>query len=178
MRAFLAIEVPPVRVEGYPPPRPGAPSHVTLRFFANLAENRVADIAGIARRVAGAHRPFLIDFAGLGAFPSPERPRVLFARVATGREEVETIAAELEQRLAEVGLPGDGRPFAAHLTVARIRRPIEADRAREAIARVGDRPFGEATIEALYLMKSELGRDGPTHSILERAPLGATPSAA
>lgn len=93
--------------------------HVTLKFFGEVAEDRLPSIeAGVGRAVAGARavRSRLLD---VGAFPSMKRARVLWV----GIEDPGGVLAALAERIgSECGLEDD-RPLHPHLTLARFKVP-------------------------------------------------------
>jgi 2'-5' RNA ligase len=91
--------------------------HVTLKFLGAVADERVPAIsAAVGRAIAGAE-PLALAAAGLGAFPSRARARVLWAGVAVGGESVAALASAIDAALAPLGFPVETRPFHAHLTI-------------------------------------------------------------
>ena len=93
--------------------------HVTVRFLGQTAEERIAEIAEATAEIAGRTQPFEVVISGGGAFPSPDRPRVLWLGIAAGGDDLERLAATTNERLAAIGWEPDTRPFRAHLTLAR-----------------------------------------------------------
>ncbi|WP_232525046.1 RNA 2',3'-cyclic phosphodiesterase [Nocardioides mangrovicus] len=105
--------------------------HLTLAFYADVAEPDLdALLAGLAD-AAARRRGFSSSIRGGGAFPDVARGRVLWA----GLELDETAASELD-RLAvgcrnagvAAGTEVDGQRFRPHLTLARCGRPTELTR--------------------------------------------------
>jgi 2'-5' RNA ligase len=93
--------------------------HLTLRFLGPTTEDRI-DAARGAVRVAGAGaRPFDLVLGGAGTFPPIGRPRALWLGVRDGVEPLADLAGLVDRSLAGAGWPPDGRPFRAHLTLAR-----------------------------------------------------------
>jgi len=133
--------------------------HVTLKFLGQVDEARVPALADALRaRVAG-HRVFDAAVRGLGAFPSPTRPRVLWA----GLEET------IDACCAGLGFPRETRAFAAHVTLGRVREPRRQPALGEALARPAD--VGRVRVERVSLMRSELSPRGARYSELAAAPL-------
>jgi 2'-5' RNA ligase len=94
---------------------------------------------------------------------------VLWASVAAGGEKFEALFTELEAALVARGIPGEGRAFHPHVTLARARDPRGA---KELVRVLGAGPaFGEVPVEALHLMRSELSPRGARYSALTAAPL-------
>jgi 2'-5' RNA ligase len=146
------------------PPRQ---AHATLVFLGEVPIECRDDVVAAARRAAARRAPFRWRLEGLGGFPSPRRPRVLWLGVAEGAEQARALHDALAAELAEAGLaPPDPRPFAPHLTLARLR-----DRR---VGPVPSRPARTpaATVDAVAVMLSELGPAGAAHRLLARLALG------
>ena len=79
--------------------------HLTLLF---LGEVERLDVVPICRAVAARakkHSPFSYDIEGLGAFPNARRPKVLWAGVTEGAEELKAIHDDLEEGCSDWELP-------------------------------------------------------------------------
>lgn len=98
---------------------PAANWHVTLKFFGEVAEDRLPAVRdGISRALAGAG-PVQSKLLGVGAFPSMSRARVLWVGIDDpGR----VLAGWAEAIGLESGMPED-RPLHPHLTLARMKVP-------------------------------------------------------
>ena len=173
MREFVAVDVEP---EGRPAPG-GAASHLTLRFLGEVAPARNDAIASRLSDVARESPPFALRLEGVGAFPSPSRPRVVWVGVTEGRREVTELARRVRDALAaEFGPEPD--EFVPHLTLFRVRSPRDREAAAELLS--GARPAPpprEVRIDRLLLKESILGTGGAIHRILAAFPLVATRSA-
>ena len=147
--------------------------HLTLAFIG-WAPDETAAIAGRALRNAFADTgPIACRLGAVGAFPTANRPRVVWVGLAEGEEGVRAAAVAAREALRAASVSFDDKPPVAHLTLARVRD--EAPRsARDAIADVirGSRvePLRFEIGEAI-LFESRLARSGPTYIPLERIPL-------
>lgn len=142
--------------------------HFTLRFFGDLNVDQRSTVEGILTTVAPRQIPFPVLLSGIGAFPDWIRPRVIWVGAGRGKEQLETLARDLEKRFVNAGFPPADRPFQAHLTIGRIR---DGERLLPpAIAALQKEPFTTPpmTIDDMRLMASGLGKGGATH-----LPLGA-----
>ena len=144
--------------------------HLTLRFLGEIEPRMLEPVREAVAAAAAAVPPFTVSLGGLGGFPSGRAPRVLWASVAAGGEELETLYAALEAALVARGMPGESRPFHPHVTLARARDPRGAGDLGSVLG-VGP-AFGEVRVEALHLMRSDLGPRGSRYSVLAEAPLG------
>jgi len=106
--------------------RPGN-LHVTLRFLGERPAEALPVLADALERAAARHVPFAPTTAGLGVFPDWRRPRVLFLRLDS-HGALESLAASVDEAIG--ACPGEGRArrqaFRAHLTLARVKRPLAA----------------------------------------------------
>jgi len=102
-----------------------APSslHVTLRFLGEQPDDRVPAIVEAVQEPF-AVPPFGVAWLGLGAFPSPRRPRAIWVGVRDGAAELGLLEAEIARRFGAL-LPGErpdeAVPFHPHLTIARVK---------------------------------------------------------
>jgi RNA 2',3'-cyclic 3'-phosphodiesterase len=96
--------------------------HVTLKFLGEVADERAPDL-GQALETACAGQPALaLGLAGAGAFPSPQRPQVVWLGLAGQVAELAGLAARIDKGLVGLGFAPESRPFQAHVTLGRLRR--------------------------------------------------------
>lgn len=167
VREFVAVEVGGGDRQGT-----AAPSHLTLRFLGEVPPERNPSIVVRLREVADGTLPFALRLEGVGAFPSRERPRVVWVGVTAGREELVTLAGRVGAALEPLFGPAP-EPFVPHLTLFRVRSAGDRRAADELLR--GDRPAPpprEMRIDALLLKESVLGRTGAVHRTVEALPLG------
>jgi 2'-5' RNA ligase len=145
--------------------------HITLKFLGGVDEGRVGPLAEALREAALGHRAFSLEVAGLGAFPSAARPRVLWAGVASGREPLTALADSVERAMASQGFPREDRAFSAHVTLGRVREPRRAPALAAALTAGAFRPLGRVSVEAVALMRSDLSPRGARYRELARLPL-------
>ena len=154
---------------------PPAQRHLTLRFFEDVPEDRLADVRAAAATAAAEASGFDLALKGVGCFPERGRAKVLWAGCAAGREALVNLASSLSRELAVRGFPADTRPFTPHLTLARSRHPRGSASAAAAVraeaAAAG--PLGRVRVEALLLIRSTLGSGPPQHDVLGTFPLAA-----
>ena len=146
--------------------------HLTLQFLGDIAPSEVVGAAEAAGAAAGADTPFPIRFAGFGAFPSLAAARVVWVGVARGADRLQALAESLVGTLRDRGFSLDLRPFAPHLTLARVRgtgRPPDLRQETEAFDQV---TLGDQSVRELIVVTSVLGQAGPTHTIVATVPLG------
>lgn len=139
--------------------------HITLRFLGDIsAEQLPAADAAVRQATDGAKQVPLL-FRGLGAFPSPERPAVLWAGLEQAAS-VEALAERLSAALDAAGFPPDRRGFRPHLTLARIRARPPAS-VFELLAAQAETDYGQTVGQDVVLYQSELRPEGARHTALE-----------
>jgi 2'-5' RNA ligase len=134
--------------------------HLTLRFFAAIPEESLEKIGEVMLSVGRLHSPFQLPVAGIGAFPSSARPRVIWLGIPEGQILINLHAA-LAQKLAECGFPDDERSFSPHLTLGRCREAISG--AGGILAQFRDVSCGNLEVDRLILYESRLEPAGAVH---------------
>ena len=145
--------------------------HITVKFLGSIDETRVPSVIAALHTAAAGHRAFELEIVALGAFPSPTRPRVLWAGVTEGGGPLAALAGAIDDALAPLGFPRETRSFAAHVTLARVREPRRTPALAEALAVASSRRFGRVLIEHIALMRSDLSPRGARYAALSTVPL-------
>ncbi|MDY0397902.1 MAG: RNA 2',3'-cyclic phosphodiesterase [Desulfuromonas thiophila] len=119
-----AAVLPPARIRWIAP----ANLHLTLHFLGQLAaEQRDRLVAACQPRLASLS-PFSLQLQGCGAFPSPRQARVLWLGVGDGHALLTDLHGIVTAALAELGLAPEPRPFVPHVSLARLRQPLDLER--------------------------------------------------
>jgi RNA 2',3'-cyclic 3'-phosphodiesterase len=141
--------------------------HLTFKFFGNVHQNRIPDIANAATRAVSACLPFELQIARTGAFPKPSQPRVLWIGIEDPTGTLAGLHRRFEDECTVAGFEKENRAFRPHLTIARIRKPQGARSLAEANERLG---FEAANIrvEELVVFRSELSSEGSKYTALSR----------
>ena len=144
--------------------------HLTLKFLGSVETARLDVVSRALLAAAAAVEPFEIGLRGLGGFPSPARPRVIWAGLDDGAAATAALAREVDGALAALGFPPEARAFSAHVTLGRVRAPRANRGLTEMLARGGD--LGRQRVDRLVLMRSQLSSRGARYTELVEAPLG------
>jgi 2'-5' RNA ligase len=148
--------------------------HLTLAFLGELDDERLAAATEAAKEAASAHAPFTLRLANLGAFGSARSPRVIWVGLAGDVARLRALQSTVADALEARGFAREARPFAPHLTLARIKKPL-SDAALTTLTRAQSEPAPDATwqADAISVMKSELARPAARYTALSRWPLSA-----
>ncbi|HYY58422.1 MAG TPA: RNA 2',3'-cyclic phosphodiesterase [Pyrinomonadaceae bacterium] len=144
--------------------------HVTLKFLGEVEPVCAAALSSAAERVARGVKPFDLSLEGAGVFPPRGLPRVLWLGITDTSGGLARLHKRLEDECAEAGFPREDRPFHPHLTIARLRVP---EGARRLAALHHEKGFAPAvfSVNALSMLRSELGPGGSRYTELARHPL-------
>jgi 2'-5' RNA ligase len=143
--------------------------HLTLKFLGDTRWEQTADVARRVKSAAGSQKRFSLKLSGVGAFPSADRPNVLWVGAESGGV-LEQLAGDLDQQLTEVGFLPEARAFHPHVTLARVKASAPPGLS-EWIQRLGTQEFGTVDIEQIELFQSELRDKGPRYTSLATAKL-------
>ena len=95
--------------------------HITIRFLGDLGDSGVRRAGESARRGADSHPAFPARLGRPGAFPSLDRPRVLWTGLAEGADQAIALAKSVNRHLEQDGFGPPDKPFRPHITLARVR---------------------------------------------------------
>ena len=138
--------------------------HLTVRFLGNISPPMVDAIYEEMKQVSFA--PFEIELRGLGAFPRLIHPRVVWAGIRKGADQLVKIFGQLEPRLRGLGFKPDTKGFSPHLTIARVRTGRNKAQLIKLVRELEDYEFGAVKAECLKLKKSVLTPQGPIYTTL------------
>lgn len=162
--------------------------HLTLAFLGELDDEQLDKAIQATTDTAVHEKPFTLRIGSLGTFGPPRSPRVVWIGITGNTPRLLSLQEQLTARLAEQGFPPEDRPYAPHLTLARIKDPLtqqelatlqrlipsarDSHARHEEAARTGDDSQDTTIpIEYLSVMKSELLRAGPRYTCLRLCPL-------
>jgi 2'-5' RNA ligase len=132
----------------------------------------VRELANVIDVVASDTTPFELVLTGAGAFPTPARPRTLWVGMSDGRAQLSAIADRVSDRLADVGVPPNERPFRAHLTLARTDGRREGPAAARLLSERADGLHVAFQADRLVLFESVTGRGPARYVPLHEARFG------
>lgn len=136
-----------------------------------MEAERIDGLVAALRDAVTAVAAFDATVHGLGAFPAPTRPRVIWAGVRGGADAMREVADRVDAALAPLGLPRETRPFSPHVTLGRVRVPPRDPRLAGALAAAAGREFGRLHVAQVALMQSRLSPRGVAYTELAAARL-------
>lgn len=145
--------------------------HWTLKFLGDVELTRTAEICQAVLQAVTPLASFEMEVQGVGAFPSTAKPRTLWVGAGAGSEKMVALSEAIDERLAQVGFPVEGRRFTPHLTIGRVRGQQNMAELGRQVAAQSDTPIGTQWVEEVTVFSSTLERDGPVYDVLGRAEL-------
>jgi 2'-5' RNA ligase len=143
--------------------------HVTLKFIGHeIADSDTQKLAAARAALATVKstEPVNTQYRGIGFFPDAHRPRVLWCGVhATAN--LAPLAAGIENVLAPLGIPSEGRAFVPHLTLARFKTPEGVSALAREAEKSADADFGSAGETQFHLFESKLKAGGAEYRKIE-----------
>ena len=152
IQAKLNIQAKPVEVHNM---------HFTVQFLGEVSEELVKKISSELSSLE--FNQFSVSFVGIGAFPRPNSPRIIWVGIDDGIDELEKLAGVIHTKLSQLGFQSD-KKFKPHVTIFRIKKKIEDVSAQ--LQRFSTHSFGKQVISEVKLKKSELTPNGPIYTDL------------
>ncbi len=144
--------------------------HVTVRFLGEVPPERATALAAAIE----AAPPFEVDvaLAPAGTFGPPARTAVTWLGVAIDDAATVAVLGSVDHAIRAAGLEPSDQRWRPHLTLARVRRQVDAARRREIAGAVAELPAPlahSALVRSVSLFHSQLGGGPPNHKLLARS---------
>lgn len=142
--------------------------HITIYFFGEVQDTDLNELEIILKNVVKGLQPFIVTIKGISAFPSMERPRVIWIGVQNPTRELNTIYDRINRGLNETGLKikRDVKGYTPHLTIGRVKGKYDK-RVINEIQDKRDMEFGIFQVKNIILYQSILKREGPIYKPLK-----------
>ena len=149
--------------------------HLTLKFMGDIPALTLEQVLETLPQVTASFGPFEISMSGLGVFPNPRRPRVLWAGMAGDLETLSALQLAVDEAVGRLGLPKEDRPFSPHLTLGRVRRDTNEEQSRTIGYLMSNTELQAVppwSVDAVNLMRTELDPTGSRHYLVGSATIG------
>jgi len=147
--------------------------HLTLKFLGDIATSHLDFLKQMLAREADGHPQFDLQIGGLGSYPTPKRPRVLWVGLHAPAA-LTSLQKGIEAGAFRLGYDQEEHPFSPHLTIGRVRQtasPADLSNIRAALDNIQLGNIGTARVDSVHLIKSELQPGGSVYTKLFSAPL-------
>ena len=146
--------------------------HLTLKFFSELPEERLPAVFSAVDVDAAGVLPFSMRVSGAGFFGPRGRIRIIWAGLEESTGALADLQRRLEAALEPLGFPREDRPFHPHLTLGRLRVPVDDPFLTGALKNQADFDGGPFLADRLVLYSSTLTPSGPIYRAVHTWPLG------
>lgn len=187
MRLFVALDIPDHAVEYLSNVQRGLRQlvradrwqplhnlHLTLHFLGEVEESLLPRLQEDLDIVSAIIEPFSLELGHFGAFPHPEKPRVLWLGLRGQIKVLRQLHLLLGKRFdLHPGLTFDKRPYSPHITLARGPHaeegglPLYEWNERFLV----DEP-PQWQVQRVHLYRSELRPNGAIHTIIHTGMFG------
>ena len=145
--------------------------HLTLKFLGDVEPARVDDLI---ESLGEAIQPFTLRLLAsiLGSFGG-RHPRVVWVGLTGQTQELADLANTVERALEPAGIPAERRPFAPHLTLARVRdraNARERERLADLLGGYQTPALPDLSLSRVALIQSVLSRGGATYQTITKFP--------
>lgn len=148
--------------------------HITILFLGEVDDRDLHAVCRAVQEVAATEPAFSLRVSGVGAFPTPRRPKILWAGIDEGTEQLKRLYDRLEAKLTAQGTyRKEERGYMPHLTLGRVQRENDELALARELPRLQGWDGGRTMVEEVLVFGSVLQRDGPEHTVLGRGELAA-----
>lgn len=139
--------------------------HLTLKFLGEVKEEKIPEIIQALKGIARSVNSFRAEINTIGAFPNAKSPRVIWAGIEQGKENLSQLAGIAEDTLERLGFPKEERKFSAHITIGRVRSPKNRAALSQTMQQLKFDALSQA-VKSIALLKSTLTPKGPIYEKL------------
>lgn len=138
--------------------------HLTLKFLGDVDDYLLPQLAEQVDQLAMLQTTFRADLDGFDFFPSPKRPRVLYAAIQEPLP-FRQLARHLDRLLKPLGYAPE-QHFTPHITLARIKSSDNLEKLRQ---QINDLPLQQPfNVNTVSLFGSTFHADGVRYHVMQR----------
>jgi len=141
--------------------------HLTLKFLGNISPDIIGRITAALEEACHGVIPLHLEITEPGVFPNTRRVQVVWVGLTGEVERLGQLQKCIDSRLEPLGFKAETRPFAPHLTLARVREqatPDERQNLGQLVTGATLEGGGSLNVEAVHLMRSQLTSKGPVYT--------------
>jgi 2'-5' RNA ligase len=143
--------------------------HLTLKFLGDVPADGIGEIEQALAQACAGFPAFSFSVEGLGCFPDPRRPRVVWVGVREESGNLARLQKAIEDGMERLGFAPEERKFHAHLTLGRTQRRASSGDVRRLGRLVAETEIGQLgrmEAQTVSLMKSDLRPTGAVYTQL------------
>lgn len=148
--------------------------HLTLKFLGEVTDARISQVCDAAAQASAAVAPFPLRISGLGVFPAPRNPRVLWCGVEDPTQSCRRWVELADPLFADLGFAPETRAFTPHITLGRSKSTAGAHVLRETLETAKPPESPEMEVDRIVVFESRLLPTGAQYKALATLPLGGS----
>ncbi|MCK4341689.1 MAG: RNA 2',3'-cyclic phosphodiesterase [Phycisphaerae bacterium] len=184
MRTFIAIELEPALrgpllklLRGLPPAEgvrwvTERQLHLTLKFLGEVRDAQLSQVCDAVVAAGSQVEPFSLRIKGLGVFPAPRNPRVLWCGVEDPTKGCRRWVEAADPLLAKLNFKPETRAYTPHITLGRSRSSAGARVLREVLETAPPLETEQMQVERVVVIESRLLPTGAQYKPLATVSLG------
>ncbi len=134
--------------------------HLTLFFLGEIAGDLLSSISSSIHNALHEESVFNLKLSGCGVFPDASRARVIWVGVREGEEELKRLKSKIDLNLSGLGFEPEKRRYQPHLTLGRIRYPLQRELVEHFLSEHESFQSSSSTVSELILYESRLYSHG------------------
>lgn len=144
--------------------------HLTLKFLGETDPKLLDKVKSATAAAANGSGAFDVTLSGCGAFPNIRAPKVFWVGIIDDKMRLRTLAQQIDSNMIELGYERESRPFSPHLTLGRVKEPMQLEALKAAFQQAKFPPQSLA-VKAIHLIESHLKPSGPVYTDVAEFPL-------
>lgn len=148
--------------------------HITLKFLGEVGDAQIAKVCDAAAAASAQIEPFAIRVRGLGCFPGPRNPRVLWCGVDDPAGGCRRWVELADPLFTALGFPPEGRAFTPHITLGRSRSTAGGRVFQRVLETAPPPDTATLEVQRVVVFESRLLPGGAQYKPLATVPLGTT----
>ena len=140
--------------------------HLTLKFIGYIEKESLINLNKVISDAASNIEPFSISIGNIGAFPSLNKPRVVFVCVQEKGNDLLRIYEKLDKGVERLGINKESKKYVGHITLGRVKSQKNISNLKNALNSGKECCFGLEKVTSLSLIESELTPTGPIYTRL------------
>jgi 2'-5' RNA ligase len=150
--------------------------HITILFLGEVDDRELHTVCRAVKEIAATEPPFPLRVSGVGAFPTIRRPKIAWAGMVDGAEELRRLHGKLEPKMLDLGYyRKEEREYTPHLTLGRVKGEADGLTLAPELTRRLAWDGGRTVVDEVLVFSSELQKDGPIYTVLGRGKLTGKP---
>ena len=146
--------------------------HLTLKFLGDVGDTVLPKVCDAVAAASAQVEPFPVSIAGLGCFPGPRNPRVLWCGVEDATAGCRRWVDLADPLFAELNFKPETRAFTPHITLGRNRSTAGGRVMQDVLETTTLPATAEMLVTQVIVFESRLSPSGAVYKPLATIRLG------